>query len=399
MMAPLSGLRVLTIEQYAAGPYTSMFLGAMGADIIKVEDPAGGDFARSTGPFFLGPQDTLIFQCFNFNKRSLALDLKTEEGRDVFESLVRQSDVVLNNLRGNKAKRLRLDYASLKSVNPAIICAHISAYGRDNSRADRPGMDYLIQGECGFMAMTGEPDGPPTRFGLSMVDYMTAMMMAFSIAATVHGVKSGVVPHGCDVDVSLMDAALYQLTYPGIWYLNEGHVTGRIPRGAHPSATPSQMQRSKDGWFFMMCQNNEFWALLLQTIGREDIGRDPRFIDMAARLANRAELTQILDDIFMTRTTADWVALLGGKLPIGPVYDLPQALDNPFLQETGMVREVPHPDRPDMRGLSNPIRLDGERLPTRRAPKLGEDTVEVLKALGRSDQQIDALRAAKAIGG
>ena len=217
-----------------------------------------------------------------------------------------------------------------------------------------------------------------------MVDYMTAMTMAFAITAAVHGVKSGTLDHGCDVDVSLMDAALYQLTYPGFWFLNEGHITGTVPRGAHPSATPSQMQRTQDGWVFIMCQNNEFWHHLIDGIERLDLGEDPRFATMAARLANRDTLTGILDEILMTRTTAEWVQLLGGVIPIGPIYDIAEALENPFLDEAGMLSPIPHPDRPEMRGLSNPIKIDGRRLPTQRGPKLGEDTQAIMKELGQA---------------
>jgi crotonobetainyl-CoA:carnitine CoA-transferase CaiB-like acyl-CoA transferase len=397
-LKPLAGLRILTIEQFGAGPYCTMFLGGMGAEIIKIENPeTGGDFARTTGPHFLGDHDSLYFQCLNFNKRSLALDLKSAKGREIFEALVVRADVVANNLRGNQPAKLRLDYDSLKSINPAIVCAHLSAYGRDNSRADRPGYDFLMQAECGFMTLTGEPDGPPARFGLSMVDYMTGMTMAFSITAAVQGVKSGTLAQGCDIDLSLMDAALHQLTYQGMWYLNAGLVTGRIPRSAHPSVTPSQMLRCRDGWVFIMCQNNKFWDLLVDAIGRPELRADPRFVDMQSRLTNRDTLTRVLDEVFVTRTAAEWVADLSGKVPIGPVYDLAQALDNPFLEETGMVQAVPHPDQPDMRGLANPMRINGERPPIRRAPKLGEDTDAILADLGYTAADVAALRAARAI--
>ena len=375
-----------------------MFLADMGADVIKIENPhTGGDFTRATGPYFLGDHDSLFYQCFNFNKRSLALDLKHPESRKVFTDLVARSDAVMNNLRGNQPEKLGLDYAALKGVNPRIVCAHLSAYGRDNSRADWPGYDYLMQAECGFLSVTGEPDGPPARFGLSMVDYMTGMMMAFGIVSTLQGVKSGALAQGCDVDLSLMDAALHQLSYPGIWYLNEGLVTGRVPRGGHPSITPSQLQRTKDGWIFIMCQNPKFWDLLVVALGRPELAVDPRFIDIPARLTNRAVLTEVLDEAFMTRTTDEWIAIMKGKVPVGPVHDIAQALDNPFHDETGMVTTVPHPDRPDMRALANPLRIDGARLPQRHAPKLGQDTADILKELGCSEADIAALRQAKAI--
>ena len=392
MTLPLEGLRILTIEQYGAGPYCSMFLAEMGAEVIKIENPhSGGDFARSTGPYFLGENDSLYFQSFNLNKRSLTLDLKAEKGKEVLHKLVETSDAVINNMRGNQPAKLGLDYAALKSVNPKIVCGHISAYGRDNSRASWPGYDYLMQAEAGFLSVTGEPDGPPARFGLSIVDFMTGMMLAYgTTAAIMKAQKSG---KGADVDVSLMDTALHQLTYPGMWYLNEGLVTGRIARGAHPSVTPSQLVRSKDGWVFIMCQNPKFWDLLLDGLDRKDLGQDSRFVDLAARLENRDTLTAELDEIFSARTTEEWVEYFKGIIPIAPVHDMAEALDNPFFDEIEMISEVDHPDRASMRVLNNPIRIDGKRLPVRPGPKLGSDTDELLKSAGFGEDDIASMRA------
>lgn len=391
MALPLEGLRILTIEQYGAGPYCSMFLAAMGAEVIKIENPSsGGDFARATGPYFLGENDSLYFQCFNINKRSLTLNLKAEKGKEVLHKLVKTSDAIINNMRGNQPAKLGLDYAALKAVNPKLVCGHISAYGRDNSRASWPGYDYLMQAEAGFLSVTGEPDGPPSRFGLSVVDFMTGMMLAYGATAAI--MKAQKTGEGCDVDVSLLETALHQLTYPGIWYLNEGLVTGRIARGAHPSVTPSQLVRSKNGWVFIMCQNPRFWDLLLDGIDRKDLGQDARFKDLSARLANRDSLTAELDEIFAARTTEEWVDHFKGTVPIAPVYDIAEALDNPFLDEIEMVTEVDHTYRASMRVLNNPIRIDGERLPIRAAPKLGSDTDDLLKAIGYGDDDIATMR-------
>ena len=393
MSLPLEGLRILTVEQYGAGPYCSMFLADMGAEVIKIENPASsGDFARATGPYFLGENDSLYFQSFNLNKQSLTLNLKSKQGTEVFHTLVKASDAVINNMRGNQPAKVGLDYRTLQVVNPKIVCGHISAYGRDNSRTSRPGYDYLMQAEAGFLSVTGEPDGPPARFGLSMVDFMTGMMLAFgTTSAILKAQKSGT---GCDVDVSLMEAALHQLTYPGIWYLNEGLVTGRIARGAHPSVTPSQLVRSKDGWLFVMCQNPRFWDLMLEGADRTDLGQDPRFIDLPSRLENRDALTAELDSIFSERTTEEWVEHFKDSIPIAPVYDMAEALDNPFLQEIGMINEIQHSNRQGMRVLNNPIRLDGNRLPQRPGPKLGSSTDQLLKDVGYTDDDIAAMRAA-----
>jgi len=391
MTLPLNDLRILTIEQYGAGPYCSMFLADMGAEVIKIENPSsGGDFARATGPYFLGENDSLYFQSFNLNKRSITLDLKEQEGRKVLHQLIGSSHAIINNLRGNQPTKLGVDYASLKSINRAIVCGHISAYGRDNSRAARPGYDYLMQSEAGFLSMTGEPDGPPARFGLSVVDFMTGMMLAYGITAAI--MKAQKTGDGGDVDVSLLDTALHQLSYPGIWYLNEGQVTGRAPRGAHPSVTPSQLVRCKDGWIFIMCQNPRFWELLLEGLKDNNLAQDGRFRDLESRLMNRDALTEELDSIFSESTTEEWVEHFKEKIPIAPVYNIAEALDNPFLNEADMIGQVDHPDRNGMRILRNPIRLDGERLPSQAGPKLGQDTEEVLRESGYSGKEIADLR-------
>lgn len=394
---PLSGIRVLSFDQFGAAPYCTMIMADMGADVIKIENPhTGGDFARDTGPYFLGAHDSLYYQTFNLNKRSLTLDLKHPQGQEVLHKLVARSDALIGNMRGNQPGKLGLDYAALKSFNPKIVCGHISAYGRTNSRATWPGYDFLMQAEAGFMSVTGEPDGPPVRLGLSMIDFMTGTMMAYAATAAILACKTSNAP-GRDVDLSLMDLALHQLTYPGIWYLNEGLVTGQVPRGAHPSITPSQLQRTRDGWIFIMAQSPKFWDVLVAGVGRPDLQSDPRFVDMPARLQHREALTQVLDEIFTTKTTEAWIQIFKGKLPVGPVYNIAQALDNPFLTETNMIQNVPHPDRADMRTLANPVLLDGERLKGRYAPKLGQDTDAILGEIGYGPSEVASLHGAKVV--
>jgi len=280
-------------------------------------------------------------------------------------------------------------------VNPAIVCAHLSAYGRDNERARWPGYDYLMQAEAGFMELTGEPDGPPTRFGLSMVDFMTGTMMSIGLlAALVDAQRSGL---GRDVDVDLLGAALHQTSYPAVWYLNTGDVTERTPRSAHPSVTPSQLVRSADGWIFVMAQLPKFWTVLCERIGRDDLATDPRFVSPTERLANRDVLTRILDEIFSAHPTSHWLDLLSGHMPVAPVHRLDAALDNPFIHATGMVQTTDHPDLPGMRVLGNPIRLDGKRLPTRAAPLLGADTDAILQEIGYDEDAIARLRSRQVV--
>lgn len=394
--APLQGIRIITVEQYGAGPFASMFLADLGAEVIKIENPlSGGDIARKSGPFFLGDNDSLFFQTFNRNKKSLSLNLKHETGRNIFHELVASADAVMNNLRGDQPAKLGLDYASLSSVNARIVCAHLSAYGRDNDRAGWPGYDYLMQAEAGFMALTGAPETPPTRFGLSMVDFMTGATVSGALLAALVGVfKHG---EGRDVDVSLFDVALQQLTYPATWYLNEGYITERIGRSAHPSTVPCQLYTSADGWVFVMCMTEKFWQLMIDGIGMTSLGDDPRFATVKDRQGQRSALQAILDNVFSTQTTEYWVQLFGGKIPIAPVYELGQALQNNYVKQIGMLQQLPHTNNPQMRVIASPVKLDGKRPDGKACSSLGADTHTILSSLGYSSQQISALRAEEVI--
>ena len=239
-MLPLAGVRVIAVEQYGAGPFGSMLLADLGAEVIKIENPAeGGDVGRSVGPHFFGPGDSHFFQAFNRNKRSVTLDMKHPEARGVFRELVRSADAVFDNLRGDQPERLGTTYAQLSDVKPEIVCVHLSAYGRSGSRKAWPGYDYLMQAEAGYLALTGEPDGPPARCGLSIVDYMTGVYAAYALVAGVLSARTTGV--GRDIDVSLFDGALQNLAYLAVWYLNAGVNQGRAPRSGHPSLTPSQL--------------------------------------------------------------------------------------------------------------------------------------------------------------
>ena len=371
-MKPLEGVRILSVEVYGAGPYGTSLLAALGAEVIKVENAAtGGDISRSVGPYPLGEDDSEFFQSLNAAKKSVNLDLKDAEGRARFHQLLGDADALVNNLRGDQPAKLGLRYEDLKPHNPALVCAHLSAYGRDNERTTWPGYDYLMQAECGFLSLTGEPDGPPARFGLSMVDFHTGTMMALGLVSAV--LKARATGHGCDIDTALYDTALHQLSYPAVWYLNEGHVTTRLSRSSHPSVIPSQLFRASDGWIFIMCQTPKFWQNLCAALERPQWLEDDRFATPASRLEHRNELQTLIDDRLSEQTVQAWLALLAGKVPVAPVYDIAGALDNPFAREVGMISEVAHPLKPEgLRLLSCPIRVNGERPPIHRAPTLGE---------------------------
>ncbi len=390
-MLPLTRLRVLAVEQYGAGPFGTMLLADMGAEVIKIENPGdGGDMARGVGPHFMADGSSQFFHSFNRNKRSLTLDLKAPEGRALFLRLVETADAVLDNLRGDRPAKLGLDYAALGAINPRIVCAHLSAYGREGPRATWPGFDYLMQAEAGYLAVTGEPDGPPARFGLSVVDMMTGLMAAFGLATAVIGARAS--GRGMDVDTSLFDTALHNLGYLATWYLQTGHNQGREPRGAHPSLVPSQLYPTADGWLFVMCNKEVFWPVLAEKLGHPEWGTDPRFARFRDRLANRAEVNRLLEAEFARRTTAEWLAHLQGAVPCSPVFDVAEALQNPFVAGSDRIADFESEAGP-VRMLGGPLTVPGAEPPRRAGPGLGADTEDLLGELGLGLEEIADLRA------
>jgi len=302
-MLPLAGVRILAVEVYGAGPFGSAHLADLGAEVIKIEQRAGGgDVSRVVGPYFLGEHDGHFFQSLNRNKKSLTLDLKHPRGREVFLKLVATADGLMGNLRGDQPEKLRITYRDLAPANPRIVCAHLSAYGRDGARKAWPGYDYLMQGEAGYLSLTGEPDGPPSRMGLSVVDYATGTTCALALLAGI--LEARRTGRGRDLDVSLYDVAMHQLNYPAAWYLNEGLATGRAPRSGHPFIAPSQLYRTRDGWIFVMAQTQRFWELLCDGLGRADL--KATYPDFAARREHRDALTRILDGELPRQTTQTW---------------------------------------------------------------------------------------------
>jgi len=373
-MNPLQGVRIVSVEQFGAAPYGTMLLADLGAEVIKIENAAiGGDPARKTGPYFLGENDSEYYQAFNINKKSVAIDLRSAEGKAALGELVATADALVNNLRGDLPAKMGLDYKAVSSINPKLVCVHVSAYGRDNERASWPGYDYLMQAESGLMHLTGEPDGPPSRLGApSMIDQTTGLAAAVGLLSAIIQARS--TGKGCDVDTCLLDVALHQLGYVATWYLNEGHTSMRQPRSAHYSVAPVQTFPTLDGWVFIMCMTDKFWGELLAALGRTDLASDPRFTTQSLRQVNRGALMGIIDGELRQHNTAFWLDKLNGVLPIAPVLDLAQALDSPFLQTTEMIHTISHPARPDMRVLSNPIKINGERLAQMPCSAYGADT-------------------------
>ena len=390
-MLLLDGLRILAVEQYGAGPYGTTHLADLGAEVIKVENRVrGGNMARDVGPFFLGEKDSQLYQAVNRNKKSLTLDLKSEAGQRILHRLAATADGLLCNLRGDQPEKLGITHDDLKAANPRIVCAHLSAYGRDGDRKGWPGYDFLMQAESGFMSLAGEPDGPPARFGLSMVDFMTGLAAAFALVSGI--LKARETGLGRDVDVSLFDVAMHQLSYPAVWYMNSGRITERMARSAHPYIVPCQLYRTKDGWIYLMCQTHRFWELACEKIGRPDLPLDPDYQGYENRDHNRDWLTEIFDEALQARATAEWIEHFAGAVPAAPVHDMAQALANPYFVDRGGISALDHPGLPGLKTVASPFRMKDDPIPTRPGPKLGQHTDALLGDLGYDAAEIQALR-------
>ncbi len=391
---PLRGLRVLAVSSFGAGPWATMLLADLGAEVIKIEDPGtGGDTARSVPPHSPGLEnDSVYFQSMNRNKRSLTLNLRSDEGRAIFRRLVRLSDVVYNNLRGDQPAKLGLRYADLRDENPRIVCAACSGYGTENSKAAEPGYDFIMQALTGYMALTGEPEGPPSRCGVSVIDFSAGLISLVGMFAALRRVEE--TGRGGDADTSLFEGAFSMLNYLAAWRLNLGFEPVRRPFSAHQTVVPVQIFPTRDGWIYIMCMKDKFFEELCARVGCETLPADPRFADMAARFAHQGELVALLSETLRQRDTDEWLDRLRGALPCAPVYDLEQALEDPFVTEADLLWDVEHPVLGALREIACPIRLsDTEALPRRPAPALGGDTDALLRELLELDaSEIAALR-------
>jgi crotonobetainyl-CoA:carnitine CoA-transferase CaiB-like acyl-CoA transferase len=367
---PLADVRVLAIEQFGAGPWATLQLADLGAEVIKIEDPAsGGDVGRYVPPFQEG-EDSLFFETFNRNKKSISLDLRDPAGRDRFEELVRVSDVVFSNLRGDQPAKLRLRYDDLKQLNPRIVCCSLSGFGMTGARAAEGGYDYMMQGLAGWMALTGEPDGPPTKSGLSLVDLSGGYVAALAILAALWRARRD--GAGCDCDVALLDVAMHELMYVGTWAASRAYVPPRRSNSAHPSLVPFQNFETADGWIVVAAPKEKFWVRVCETIGQPELATDARFADFAARDRNRDELAPILEGAFRARSSAEWLeALRATGVPASAVNDVLEAVEEARLVE------YEHPTLGMVRQVASPLRLSDAEPPVRRAPFRGEHDEEV----------------------
>jgi crotonobetainyl-CoA:carnitine CoA-transferase CaiB-like acyl-CoA transferase len=397
-MRPLADLRVIALEQYGAGPFGSVHLADLGADVIKIEDPAtGGDVGRYVPPY-QEAEDSLFFEAFNRNKRSISLDLSTPGGRAVFEDLVRVSDVVYSNLRGDVPAKVAIRYADLRHLNPRIVCCALTGFGMTGPRAHEPGYDYVLQGIAGWMDITGEPSGPPTKSGLSLVDYSGGLVAAMSILAGVHAARRD--GAGMDCDVSLFDTAISMLTYPAIWSLNGDFVPTRTHHSAHPSLVPFQAFQAADGWLVVACPKEKFWRRLAGAIGRPELAADPRFAAFADRRRNATELLGMLDAAFATRGVSEWLTVLQAcGVPCGPVNPVADALADPQTVARGLVVETSHPRFGKVRQVRSPVNVGGSVPEYHRAPARHEDATQILTGLlGYDSSRVGELAQGAAFG-
>jgi crotonobetainyl-CoA:carnitine CoA-transferase CaiB-like acyl-CoA transferase len=394
--APLAGVRIVAVEQYGAGPFGTMILADLGAEIVKVEDPgSGGDVSRYIPPGQQGT-DSLFFEAFNRGKRSVAIDLKNPAGREAFERLVASADAVFSNLRGDQPERLGITYAHLAHVNPRIVCVALTGYGRRGADALLPGYDALVQAESGWASLTGGPDDPPTKSGLSLADYICGLTAMIGLLAALRDAEhTGI---GRDVDTNLYDSSLAMLSYPATWYLTSGFVTRRLPMSAHPSVVPFQFFATADGHVAIACPKEKFFRALVAAMGLPELATDERFASFAARGRHREEVLGALSARFAERTTAEWLATLRGVVPVAPVRSLEQALDAEELGDREMLAEYEHPVFGRVRSVGLPLHVSDHEPEYRPGPLLGADTEALLARVGVDAATIAGWRAAGAFG-
>lgn len=377
---PLEGVRILAVEQFGAGPWATLQLSDMGADVIKIEDPTtGGDVGRTVPPYQEG-EDSLFFESFNRGKRSLTLDLRHPDAQNVLHDLVRTSSAVFSNLRGDQPDRLGLTYEALRNVNYQIVCCSLTGFGRTGPRAAQPAYDYIIQAMAGWMDLTGEPDGPPTKSGLSLVDLTGGYVAALAILGGLWQARE--TGEGCDCDVSLLESAVSLLAYIGTWSASRDYNATRMSHSAHPSIVPFQALPTCDGWVVVACAKQKFWERLCATIEMPELADDPRFVNFAGRLEHRAALVTILENRFRERSTRHWVtALEHAGVPVGQVNSVVEALDDPQLRSRGGLLEVDHPRLGALRHPPSPLRVGAGPAPPAAGPARGAHTEQVLAQL------------------
>ena len=391
---PLDGIKVLDCSQILAGPYCSMLLADMGADVVKIEKPSGGDDTRRMGPPFL-EGESAAFLAMNRNKRSVVLDFKNADGVAAMRRMLADADVIIENYRAGVMGRLGLDYDAVRELNPGIIYCSISGFGRTGPYAERAGFDLIAQGMSGVMSFTGIPGSPPVKVGVPMADLNAGLYSAYGIlSAYIHKLKSG---EGQYLEVSIMEAALAYTVWESASYFATGNVPPPLG-SAHRLSAPYQALRTADGHITIGAPNQSNWERLAQAIGRDDLLDDERYADNAGRLLNRESLERDLEATFGTQTTADWCEVLDASgVPAGPIYDMEQVWSDEQVQARGMDVTLEHPKVGSIRNIGLAAKLYGS--PGRihsPAPLMGQHTREMLAESGFNETEIEGLIASGA---
>ena len=395
MAAALENIKVVDLTRTLAGPFCTMMLGDMGADIIKIEEPQRGDETRSWTPFWNG--ESTQFVSFNRNKRSLSLNLREEEGLEIVRALAADADVMIESFRAGALERMGLGYEAISAINPGIVYCSISGYGRTGPMAEKPGYDLIIQAYSGLMDLTGEPDGTPQRVGFSLVDLFTGMMAFGSVVtALYHKKETG---KGQQIEAALLDGQVAALSYHATAYMATGNVPQRMGSG-HPSLVPYQSFRASDGNFIVGVANQGLWERFCAGIERPDLLEDPRFKTNDDRVAHRAECVETLNEIFRHKTMREWVEIIErAGVPCGPINRVDDVVNDPQVNARNMIAQLAHPNVPDLRIPNSPLKLSETPSAIRRpSPLLGQHNDEILAELGYSSDAVEGLRARGVIG-
>jgi formyl-CoA transferase/CoA:oxalate CoA-transferase len=391
------GVRVLDLSRMLAGPYGSMLLGDLGAEVIKIEEPAGGDPMRSMGPPFLDGESA-YFLAINRNKKSVALDLERPEGREVFLDLCRVSDVVWENFRPGVMARLGCAPEALRALNPRLVVCSISAFGQGGPYRDWPAFDLALQAMGGGMSITGEEGRPPVRMGLPMGDLAGGMFGALAVAGALF--RRAQTGDGTHFDLSLLDCQVSLLTYVAQYFWADGRVPGPVGSG-HPSVVPYQAFATRDGFLVVAVFAEKFWSGFCRAIARPELVADPRFDSNRERVENRAALIPLLEAVLRERSTAEWLGRLQKEgVPAAPIQRVDDVLRDPQVRERKMVVDLEHPKLGTLKTLGTPIRAaGGAAFRPAPPPALGEHTDAVLGGLlGYPADRVAALRQARVIG-
>jgi formyl-CoA transferase len=377
-MQPLNGIRVLDISRVLAGPYCTMVLGDLGADVIKVESPEG-DETRGWGPPF-AEGESAYYLCVNRNKRSVVVDFKTEEGRRIIHELIKKSDVLVENFRPGTLARVSLDFASVSMVNPNLIYCSITGFGQTGPLSDRPGYDFMIQAVGGLMSITGEPNGEPMKVGVAVADLFAGQNAVIAILAALQA--RTLTGKGQHLDISLFDSQVAMLVNVASNYLISGNLPKRYGN-AHANIVPYQSFQASDAWFVVAVGNDRQFAKLCEVISNSELVNDARFALNSERVKNRQELISILKPIFLTRTASEWLSMLEATgIPCGPINTLDKVFSMPQVEAREMLIHMEHEEIGDLRLVGSPLKFSETpvdyKLPP---PRLGEHTEEILKEL------------------